>query len=56
VRTAPNTDGKKLGVAHEGDKLLYQGETREAGGRPWYLVEWQNANGWISSKYSELTQ
>ncbi len=50
VRTAPNTSGKKLGVAHRGDILDYQGEQSADG---WHLVEYNGQNGWISGKYSE---
>ncbi len=48
IRTAPNTDGKILGVAHKGDKLPYGGETSEAG---WLLVQHKNQNAWVSGKY-----
>ena len=51
VRTAPNTDGQKLGVAHWGDVLKYQGVTSEYG---WNLVEYIGLNGWVSGRYSEL--
>lgn len=51
VRTAPNTDGKKLGVAHRGDILDYQGVQSADG---WHLVEYNGQNGWVSGKYSEL--
>jgi len=51
VRAAPNTSGKKLGVAHEGDILQYQGQTSPEG---WHLVVYKNANGWVSGKYSRL--
>lgn len=51
VRTAPNTDGKKLGVAHRGDILDYQGVQSADG---WHLVEFDGKNGWVSGKYSEL--
>ena len=51
VRTAPNTDGQKLGVAHWGDVLKYQGVTSENG---WNLVEYIGQNGWVSGRYSEL--
>ena len=51
VRTAPNTSGKKLGVAHEGDRLPYGGETSANG---WNLVEYRGQNGWVSGKYSKL--
>lgn len=50
VRTAPNTDGKKLGVAHRGDILDYQGVQSADG---WHLVEYNGQNGWVSGKYSE---
>lgn len=51
ARTAPNTSGNKLGVAHEGDKLNYQGQTSENG---WHLVEFRNQNAWVSGKYGKL--
>ena len=59
VRTAPNTEGRKLGVAHAGDTLPFQGQTSEAG---WLLVEYRPAgeihavNGWVSGKYGKLRQ
>ena len=53
VRTAPNTDGQKLGVAHRGDVLSYQGQTSADG---WNLVEFDGKNGWVSGKYSELAE
>ena len=53
VRTAPNTEGKKLGVAHRGDILDYQGVTSADG---WHLVEYNGQNGWVSGKYSELAE
>lgn len=52
VRTAPNTDGRVLGVAHNGDILPYGGETSEGG---WNLVEYKGENGWVSGKYSRVT-
>ena len=56
VRSAPGTEGTRvLGVVHKGDALPYQGEAREWGGRDWYLVEYNGGNGWVSSKYSEVT-
>ena len=53
VRSAPNTDGKKLGVAHRGDILNYQGVQSADG---WHLVEYNGQNGWVSGKYSELAE
>ena len=51
VRSAPNTDGRILGVVHQGDALTYQGQDSEYG---WHLVDYENQNGWISGKYSRL--
>ena len=51
VRTAPNTDGKKLGVAHKGETYAYQGQTSDNG---WNLIDFKNQNGWVSGKYSKL--
>lgn len=51
VRSAPNTSGRKLGVAHRGDILNYQGQTSTDG---WNLVEYKGKNGWVSGKYSRL--
>lgn len=52
VRTAPNKEtGKKLGIVHRGDILPYQGIISSGG---WYLVIYENQNGWISGKYSTL--
>jgi peptidoglycan hydrolase-like protein with peptidoglycan-binding domain len=51
VRSAPNTGGRKLGVAHEGDVLPWQGQTSADG---WQLVEYKNQNGWVSGKYGKL--
>lgn len=51
VRMAPNTSGKKLGVAHAGDELTYGGETSPDG---WLLVEYDGQNAWVSGKYGKL--
>ena len=51
VRTAPNTSGKKLGVAKENDVLVYDGVTEDNG---WMLVQYNNQNGWVSGKYGTL--
>lgn len=56
VRSAPGYDTKVLGVAHKGDKLPYQGQTKQAEGKDWYMVEYDNQNSWVSSKYSKLTK
>lgn len=55
VRSAPGVEGTRvIGVAKLGDKLPYQGEEREVDGRPWYLVEFNMSNGWVSSKYAKV--
>ena len=51
VRTAPNTSGQKLGVAHRGDILEYQGVQSADG---WNLVIYSGQNGWVSGRYSEM--
>ena len=51
IRTAPNTTGKKLGVAHRGDTFRYGGEASDAG---WLLIEHNGANGWVSGVYGRL--
>ena len=54
VRSAPGTDSRDIGTVHKGDRLPYQGQTKNVDGRDWYLIEYQNENGWVSSKYSKL--
>ena len=54
VRSAPRYDTKVLGVAHKGDLLPYQGETKRAENKDWYLVIFKNQNAWVSSKYAEV--
>lgn len=53
VRTAPNTTGDIIGVACNGEKLPYQGETTET---DWHLVEFRKQNGWVSGKYGKLVK
>ncbi|MBP3653176.1 MAG: peptidoglycan-binding protein, partial [Clostridia bacterium] len=48
IRTAPDTGAEKLGVAKEGETYKYQGVTSENG---WPLIEFNNQNAWVSSKY-----
>ena len=56
VRSAPGTSSRDIGTVHKGDLLPYQGVTEEADGRPWYLIIYENQNGWVSSKYAELVE
>lgn len=52
VRSAPNTGGRKLGTAKKGESYAYGGVQSEDG---WYLIAYNNQNGWVSGKYGELT-
>lgn len=52
VRTAPNINGRVLGIVYKGNKLIYQGVTDVNTG--WRLVVYQNQNGWITPKYTKL--
>ena len=55
VRSGPGVTGtRKLGVVRKGDRLEYQGESRDVAGTPWHLVVFANQNGWISGKYSRV--
>ena len=51
IRSAPNTDGKILGVAHKGEQVAYGGAVSSGG---WLLVEHKGQNGWVSGKYGQL--
>lgn len=53
VRDAPNKEGKKLGVAHDGDLYPYTGQTSENG---WNQIEYRGKTGWVSGKYSALVK
>ena len=52
VRDAPSTSGKKLGVAHAGDRLTWLGEIDEA--TRWLKVDYLGRAGWVSGKYAKL--
>jgi len=55
VRSGPGVTGTRvLAVAHKGNRLPYQNETRQIDGRDWYLCEFAGQNGWTSSKFSRL--
>lgn len=54
VRSAPGTSGKKLGVVKKGDRLPFQGESRDVSGTPWHLIEYRGTNAWISGKFSKV--
>ena len=58
IRSAPNTDGKKLGVAYAGEALTFGGAIDEE--TRWLLVQFVKkgevapTNGWVSPKYGRL--
>ena len=56
VRSAPGTSSRDIGTVHAGDILIYQGIAEPADGRDWYLVIYDNTNGWVSSKYARLIE
>ena len=56
VRAEPGTDGRDIGTVHKGDILIYQGIAEPVDGRDWYLVVFDNSNGWVSSKYARLIE
>lgn len=55
VRSAPGTDARIIGVLKNGYTAPYQEVKQEWGGRDWYLIEFNGENGWVSSRYSEVT-
>ncbi len=55
VLAAPGTDARIIGVLKKGYTAPYQEVKREWGGRDWYLIDFDGENGWVSSKYSEVT-
>ena len=52
VRAAPDREGRKLGVAHAGDRLPFAGGI-DARTR-WLKVEYKDGTGWVSDKYGHL--
>ena len=53
VRTQPNTDGEKLGIAHSGDRLPYLGTTYDNG---WFSVKYKDKEACVSGKYAQLVE
>jgi len=52
IRTAPNTSGKALGVAHEGDVLPFGGKIDEE--TKWLAIIYKDQPAWVSCKYGRL--
>ena len=53
IRTEPSTKGLKLGVAKEGSKFDYAGETSPEG---WLKIANGSNVGWVSGKYGKLVK
>lgn len=51
IRSEPNTGGKILGTAKNGEKLEWLGETSEAG---WHKIRRGDTVGYVSGKYGKL--
>lgn len=56
IRSAPGVNAQKIGVAKHYDKLPYQGISQIVDGTIWYLIEWENGNAWVSSRYAETEE
>ena len=55
IRSAPSTDGKKLGSLGEGKSATYlQMRAEDSNGRTWFKVSYKGDKGWVSSKYTEI--
>lgn len=54
IRTGSGIECEKVGEAHDGQKLPYQGT--DSSGMKWYMVEWEDMTAFISSKpkYTKL--
>lgn len=52
VRAVPGRDGRILGVVHRGDCLPCLGDGREVDGKEWVPVDYDGAEGWVSSRYA----
>lgn len=51
VRPQANTLGQPFGIARRGEEFEYLGETSTEG---WNKIKYENDEGWVSGKYSEL--
>lgn len=51
VRAEPNRSGAILGVAHEGEKYAYAGESTQD---EWHKIDFNGRSGWVSGKYGKL--
>lgn len=54
IRLAPGTDGEILGQAPRGTRLAYKGRTEIVEDTPWYMIEYDGKDAWISGNISKL--
>ena len=54
IRLAPGTDGEIIGQVARGEKLAYKGETQTVENTPWYKVEYDGKDAWISGNISKI--
>jgi hypothetical protein len=55
VRAEPGTGSRVIGILRKGYTAPFQGEIRQWGGREWYKVAFDDQDGWVSSRYAEVT-
>ena len=53
VRVGPGREYKSIGVACDGERYPYAGETSENG---WHRIDYKGKVGWVSGKYSRLVK
>lgn len=54
IRQTPGVDGKRLNVAHEGEKFEYGGITDDKTG--WLSIKYKDGIAWVSYKYGRLSK
>lgn len=54
IRLAPGTDGEIIGQAPRGTRLAYKGRTEIVEDTPWYMIEYDGKDAWISGNQSKL--
>ena len=54
IRLAPGTDGEIIGQVSRGTRLAYKGRTEIVENTPWYMIEYDGKDAWISGNISKL--
>ena len=55
VRSGPGTWYESLGIVNSGSTLTYLGDSTYVDGTAWYKVSFHGNTGWVSSKFTYLT-